>query len=372
MSDSVQRVVVTGRRIRDDVTLVVGGRAWGGWKDVRITRGIERLPSDFELHLTERFPDAAALFVNPGDPCVVMIGADPVVTGYVDRVISAFDARQHSVTVTGRSKCQDLVDCAAEVPGGQIKGESVLEVARQLAMPYGIKVDGDPGLQVHQFNLMLGETPFEILERLCRFSQLLVYDMPDGNLRLSAARKDDRAGSGFVEGINVQRASALRSMDQQFSEYRAYMQSVARLEDTGSGSDLLASFAHPGVNRRRLRVIVAEASGGIGKEVAKDRAAWEAVRRWARSAVVNLTTDSWRDVAGRLYSPNTLARVHVPTLKVNDKLWTIGEVTYRSSGEAGTVCDVTMMAPDGFLQQPTLLQPLPLDVLELPANLSVP
>jgi hypothetical protein len=84
-----------------------------------------------------------------------MVSVVPVITGYVDRVIGTLDARQHSVTVTGRSKCQDLVDCSAEWPGGQIVGSSVLEIARKLAEPYGISV----------------ECEALCLDRLCRGSQ---------------------------------------------------------------------------------------------------------------------------------------------------------------------------------------------------------
>lgn len=363
-------VTVTGKRLAsDDVTLVINGRRWGGWMDVRITRGIERLPSDFEVRLTELFPgQAEALVINAGDPFQLLIGADLVITGYIDRVMLAIDARQHTVAISGRSKCQDLVDCAAEWASGQITGSSVLEIAQKLAKPYGITVDcvGDPGKPIPQFNLMLGETPFEIIERLCRFRQLLAYDMPDGSLRLSGTGTD-RSSSGFREGVNVVRAAAMRSVDQQFSEYRAYLQSVAVLDDLGPGGDLLASFPNKGIKRHRLRIIVAETSA-IGQEVAKDRAAWEAVRRWARSAEVRITTDSWRDSKGKLYSPNTLALIELPSLKIASKLWTISEVTYRM-GEAGTACDLVLMTPDAFKQQPsTILQPLPLDVAQLPSN----
>jgi hypothetical protein len=46
-------------------------------------------------------------------------------------------ARQHTITISGRSKCADLVDYAAEWNGGQIKGFSAFEIATTLAMPYG-------------------------------------------------------------------------------------------------------------------------------------------------------------------------------------------------------------------------------------------
>ena len=43
----------------DSVSLVVGttGAALRGWTDVRVTRGIERMPSDFGIGMTERFTD---------------------------------------------------------------------------------------------------------------------------------------------------------------------------------------------------------------------------------------------------------------------------------------------------------------------------
>jgi prophage tail gpP-like protein len=51
----------------DDLTLIVGGRQISGWTSVRVTRGIERCPSDFEVEMTELYPDEASAFViQPG------------------------------------------------------------------------------------------------------------------------------------------------------------------------------------------------------------------------------------------------------------------------------------------------------------------
>src|SRR6187402_1176649 len=145
----------------DTVTLTIGGQAISGWTDIRITQGIERLPSDFSVGLTERYPgELAEVISQPGAPCVVEVGQDVVITGYVDRFVPSLSAEQHSITVTGRSKCQDLVDCAAEWPGGQISGSDAVGIAQKLAAVYGISVQCDvQGLPViPQFNLMLGES----------------------------------------------------------------------------------------------------------------------------------------------------------------------------------------------------------------------
>ena len=74
--------------MHDEVTLTLGDRIASGWTDIRISRGIERLPSDFQIAMTELYPGEDPVVVaEPGMPCVVKIGDAPVITGYVDRYI---------------------------------------------------------------------------------------------------------------------------------------------------------------------------------------------------------------------------------------------------------------------------------------------
>lgn len=363
----IQRVTVTATAKRsDDVTVVIDGQAYGGWQDVRITRGVERLPADFDVRMTDIYNvDPDVLQILPGKACVVKIGNDPVVTGYVDIVAPSFNRGAHEITVHGRGKCADLVDCSAEWPGGQIVGNSVLEVARKLAAPYGIEVDAlvDPGGAIAQFNLMRGESPFEIIERLARFRQLLAYDDYDGNLLL--ARVATRKGaSGFREGINVQAGSAIFSMHERFSEYQCFFQAVEPLMETGTGGDVIGTAVDIHVPRHRRRIIIAEMAGGAlgAKDVATDRAVWEQVRRFGRSFGVRITTDAWRDAAGLLYEPNVLVPLDLPTLKVTGRQWVIGEVTFRKS-EQGTTCDLLVMPPSAFNPQPQLIAQIPADLI---------
>lgn len=344
----------------DDLTLVAGDRQLSGWTRVRVTRGIERCPSDFQIEMSDRYPGQPFdVVVNPGDACQVLIGADLVITGYVDKVSPSFDPLNHTITISGRSKCEDLVDCAAEWPGGQILGSSVLDIAQKLAKVYGITVSatGDVGAGIPQFNLMLGETAYDVIERICRYRALLPYDGPDGNLILAAVGTT-QAANGFAEGINVERARVVLSMDQRYSEYLVFLQSVDLFTDTGLGGNLYATAPDAGVPRHRRRVIISE-SGGGGQDVSKRRAEWEAARRYGRSACVTLTTDSWRDSAGVLYTPNTLVPLDLPHLNVTGKTWLIGEVTYARGAE-GTRAMLTIMPPEAFNPQPILLQPLAL------------
>ncbi|SIT50435.1 putative bacteriophage tail protein GpP,Mu-like protein [Paraburkholderia piptadeniae] len=340
----------------DELTLTVGGKVISGWTDVRVTRGIERIPGDFDIGLTELFPgELDEVVVTPGDACVVQIGGDTVVTGYIDRYIPSFDTYDHRIRVVGRGKCQDLVDCSAEWSNGQISGASALAVASKLAAPYGITAScNESGLRViPQFNLMLGETPFEIIDRVSKYSSLLAYEETDGNLILARASTLQHA-TNLEEGQNVEGASVEYSADQRFQTYRAFLQAINTFKEGGDGGNLIATTTDSGVLRNRQKFIIAEAVAGY-MDVAAQRAAWEMNRRNGRSVVVRVVVDSWRDGDGMLWAPNMLVSVYLPSLKLDRKTWLISEVTFRTD-ENGTHAELVIMSPDAFAVEPTALQ----------------
>ncbi|MFM0270094.1 Mu P family protein [Paraburkholderia aspalathi] len=351
----------------DDLILIAGAQAISGWTDVRVTRGIERCPSDFNLGLTEAFPgETEEVIVQAGDPFELHIGSDRVITGYIDEYVPEYDADSHSIAAAGRGKCQDLIDCSAVWPSGQISGTSALDVASKLAAHYGISVTCDiEGLPpIPQFNIFIGESAYDIIERISRYSQLLVYDTPDGNLLLTQARQIQHVG-GIAEGINAQHARVRYSASQRFSKYTVFTQSVETFNDAGVGANVIVSVEDVGVRRTRERYIVAEAVQGYA-DLAKRRAVWEMNRRIARAAEITVTTDSWRDGAGTLWTPNTLVPVTLPKLKIVNEVWLLGEVTYIRNEEEGTIAELTIMRPEAYLPEPVALQPLFVDASALP------
>ena len=332
----------------DDLTLLLSEQSVSGWNSVRVTRGIERCPSDFDIEMTERYPgELSSLMVKPGDTCQVKLGNDVVITGYVDKVTPSISANQHTIRVAGRGKCQDLVECSAEWDGGQISSQTVLATAIALAAPYLITVNAscDVGAVIAQTNIQFGESPYEIIERLCRWRALLVYDQPDGSLLLSDVGTT-MAASGFQEGINIEKASLEYSIDGRFSEYWTSSQSADVFGDIGDAGYLHAVSTDPLVLRHRRHFFHCEASAS-GLNLLQKRADWEAKRRLGRSAKLSITTDSWRDSAGVLYTPNTLVPLNIPSLRKVNVSWLITEVSYKRN-QNGTTCDLVIMPEQAF------------------------
>ncbi|HZX88385.1 MAG TPA: hypothetical protein VFF19_32730 [Reyranella sp.] len=345
----------------DELVIRVGGQEISGWEEVRVTRGVERVVSDFEVAMTEHYPGADRVVVRPGQPCEIMLGGDLTTTGYVDRYIPEFSARSHTVRVAGRSKTQDIVDCSAVWPGGQLMNGTVLTIAKTLCDPFGITVSAldDVGAAIPQTNLNVGDTPFDVIEPMARFRGLLMYDDAQGNLVFSRVGKE-HAASGFTEGDNVEAAGIAYTMDQRFSDYGAFRVKLMALADAGNEANLITDIQDAQVPRYRPKFLVAETNDG-GFDIAVARAKWEMVRRIGRSAAVHVVADSWRDRAGKLWTPNTLAPVSLPSLKLESVSWLISEVTYiRNAG--GTHARLVLMHPDSFIPQPFNYQPFPTDV----------
>jgi len=355
-----------------DVTLIVDGREFAGWQEIKIGRGIERMPNDFSLQVTERFPGRPQVVIEPGQSCVVKIGEDTVVTGFVDRYSPSISKQTGTtVRVTGRGKCQDLVDCSAYLRGvnNQLRNATSVGVIRALADLFGITVDarhGD-GDVVPQFNVILTETCWSIIDRVARHSNFLAYEGTDGQLIVARAAEGSMA-SGITEGLNVERASINFAFDKRYSLYEVVFTPTDNLGDVarasggtdfrvrGSAADETIGAPAPGQGRRfRPLILMAEVMQN-GIDIAQRRAEWERARRIGRSQMLEVEVDSWRDSAGKLWEPNFKAPLNLPNMKLTDKEWVIAEVTYMR-GKDGTRAHLTLMPEDAFLPEPVLLAP---------------
>lgn len=305
--------------------------------------------------MTEKYPNSVDVDFMPGQSCQVMIGSDLVITGYIDRYQAILLGENHTVTIYGRSLSEDLVDCSAFLgdpnnPTFQVKNATALSLVQQLAQPYGVTINGSgtaaDQTQIPIYAINLGETIWEIIDRILRFCQLIAYDLPDGSVQLAQAGSAAMA-SGFAQGQNVEQATVVYSMDQRFSIYEAHILSSTFFNDQqGLTATAGGTATNSGVPRFRKRYILSEQTFQ-GQFIAGARAQWECNRRWARSQSVIVRCDAWRDAAGALWDLNHLAPVYIPAVKIDQPSWLIGAVTYMRD-ETGQHALVTLMPPAAF------------------------
>jgi prophage tail gpP-like protein len=351
----------------DTLSLVIASQSFTGWTSIRVSRSCERCPSSFDIFATEldRLHQGVAQ-MPPGAPCQVRIGADLILTGYVDRVLRSVGPSRHEVRIQGRGKCEDIVDTSVnghDITGMEITTSSLLDPATKLCAKLNItasSLTGDNAPLVAAngagpliFNANLQQTLYEILEAVASYAGVLIYEGVDGNLVISKVGTTSMA-SGFQLGTNVQNAVSSFTMDERFSVYLPCLMSTNFFGEQGIGGTQFPPVFDKAVPRYRPHVVVSD-QFIFGTSLAERAAQWEAARRWGRSQMLRVTVDSWRDEAGALWAPNTLAPLDLPPLGLTGQSWVIGGVDFVRDSERGTVADLQLMPAQAFIPQPSIL-----------------
>lgn len=355
----------------NSILVVVGGVRLTKVQSLNLRRGIEEIPSSVTLTAAFETTDGQTFIFDPikHNEMSIYLNGKLAFVGVVDIVNPRVSGRSHTVTITARSKCRELVDSSALIPGNQMKEASVKQLAEKLCHPYGIEViANNPGPELPLIDVNLGEKPWDIIERCAAWSGFIMYDDVQGNLVLTEVGTE-QAGGGFQQGVNVQAIDAVFSTYQRFAEIHVYAQALDTSADirqqlpSSTNSNLRGIAYDQHMPSYRKLFLIGEQFESAESN-AQRRANFETMRRWGRSQIVTLTTDRWENDAGNLWEPNTLSWVYHPQCAVNVQNWLIASVEYAIDPSSGTTCNLVLMPPEAFIPTPQVLVAYHADVSE--------
>ena len=342
----------------DEIELEVDGKLYKGWKSVTLTRSLEALCGSFRLEITDpldlqgkrsKFP------VAEGAACRIRLGSDLYLSGFVDALEASIGRDEHSVTVEGRDKAQDLVDCSPVDLPLEFFDVSIFELAVELATPFGLGVvlqDGaDEGDPFERFSLQVGETAHEALERACRLRGFLATSNPVGSIVLTRAGSE-RAFGEIVQGGPLLLSASLRlDVSQRFARYVARGQAPGSdLKNGAEAAEAIAEALDPFPRKARTFSLVVE--GNVDDEQAKLRVDWEANVRAARGQALSVRLRGWREIdGGPLWAPNRIVSVSIPSLRVSGE-WLVATVVLSRTLSAGTTAELGLVRADAYLPEP--------------------
>lgn len=376
-------VDVTASRLAAGTGLVlrIDGTDYGGWLSVRVRRNLEQAAAEFDCEVTERWPGKSTPWqILPGAACEVLLDGKLVVTGYVEVFAPSFDAHSHRVEVRGHSKTIDAYESSIEIDGGQLKGLTLQQVAERLLKPFGITVTNQAptGEKLGDVQIQQGETPYALIERVCRMQGILVSDDEQGHLVLT------RAGSGRAAGKlvqsesgkngNILAASAELDDSSRFGTVtikpqKRNLDDAADWPDTGDGNGSgdsgggavrkpvpesgpgdtgvspSGSATDHGVTRHRPLIIYGE-NVSDAKE-AQTRAEHEVARRLGLSKRARVTVQGWTQDDGSLWQTNTSVPIQAKWLGLDESL-TIVAVEFIHD-EGGTRTDLDLVLPASLM-----------------------
>lgn len=337
-----------------EISLLVNGRVYGGWKTARVTRGIESISGGFELSVSERWKAEASPWpIYEEDECTLSLAGQRVITGYVDKRSVSYSASEHSLSVSGRDKAGLLVDCSLTSGPWEYYGAPALAVAQRVCKPFGVRVSVAPGLRIptppEKVAVSPGDSPHDVIERLSRLTGVLAISDGQGGVVLMRPGSK-RATTALVEGENVLSASGDFDSSNRFRRYVVLGQHVGTDTWSGGGTAGVVGSAVDANVRRTERVLVVRPEGNVTPAHAKKRAEWEATVRAARADSVTITVAGWTQADGTLWAPNTIASVLLPFIGVTGDM--LISQTVFSVGEDGTKTTLTLRGPNAFNPEP--------------------
>nr|BDD45835.1 tail protein [Gammaproteobacteria bacterium] len=330
----------------DQISLRINGTDYSGWTKVAITRSIDSVCGSFDLTLTERWEGASDRppQVRAGDECEVYCDDDLVLTGFVDDALPAYNATQHSISVRGRSKARDLVDCGR--PARQWQNQTLLQLARALADPFGITVraDTDVGAAFERPAIEPGQTAFEFLEKLARQRGVRFISDPDGTLVITGVGST-RVADTLELGRNIRSASGSFSMRDRFHTTTVLGQRAGTSwAHSEASAQMSGSAVDDDVDKRRVHYLVAENAADTAD--CRRRASWKRNTAYGRGRALTYTVYGWRNTQG-LWLPNTRVPVYDRWMGFDGDEFLIASLRYRLDDE-GRRTELQLMPPEAF------------------------
>lgn len=339
-----------------NLKLTVDGRDYEGWQSVSITRGIDRVAGAFRLTVSDRWKDDGEDWtVLPGAACAVSIDGETVLSGFVDSFAPSFNASRRTITLQGRDKAADLVDCSVQSKSVTWVNTTLGKFAAEIAAPFGVKVTDESG-ETEPFRLISLQPTEKAHAAIARYAEMRgVLVMSDGRGGIKLTRPSTRqAAVQLVQGQNILAASGSIDHSKRFNEYTVTGQTFGNDALSGEAAAHLTGTAKDASIRatRKLRIIAQQAVmlGDAGA-----RAEYENTVRAAGSQKITVTVQGWQQTeGGQVWAPNLLVQLRAPWLQVKTAQPFLIEAVALRKSEEGSTAELTLVRPDAYTRDPGL------------------
>lgn len=338
----------------NNVELKVDGNIFSGWTSVTVNRSIETMAGYFDLGVNvQTSTDLSSL--APGKPFTLSIDGQTVITGYTDGRRRQMGADSMKITIAGRDKTADLIDCAAIYKGGQWKKRTLEQIARDLCQPYGVAVrweltDAESAAPFTSFTLDHSETVYEALGRAARARGVLITSNAAGDLVFT--RADESHSDRLVLGENLLMVDFDEDYRDRFSEYtvKGHGRSNGKVGDTVDARTIASqkgTATDSAITRYRPMIILADSK--IDAQSATARALREQRRRLAKSVTFEAQLDGWTRSNGQIWMPNILAEIDASKFAIQTGPLLVSKVVLTLDDREGVKTTLTLAPRDGFL-----------------------
>lgn len=341
-------------KIEEYAEVWAGGAKYRFWEGVSVNRAYRDVTSQLTLRSAEPSTIPAkwtTIKLKPGDPAQCYLAGEKVIDGFVTARQVGYDAKSHGCQFVVLSKVIEAVNSTVEANPGEYKNYTLEQIAKAELGKLGIgfRIIGSPAGADKKFdrvNVQVGETVFELVDRLCRMRNVHMVDDADGNV--VASRGDQGVVADLEEGRNILRASLIWRDDEVF--YKLTANGDEPGSDRKWGDDVRANSAtatnpHAQHQNRKLHILAEQP--GDRQDMAM-RANHEVDLNIGGTFTAEVAVQGWRRDGGSLWINDIGKTVNVysPMLFPGDRM-TLGiqGVTHLQDGEQGSITSLSLVLP---------------------------
>ncbi|WP_158810236.1 phage baseplate assembly protein [Beijerinckia sp. L45] len=290
----------------ETISVVVDGYMIKGFQSVEITRSMQDGAMSFNLEASASSWSPQAMALREGRQMEIYANGDLVVTGAIDEYNSEISEEGRSVSLSGRSKGRNAIDChPIKHKTGMVKNKTLLQAAQEFD-EFGVGWSTDQQLQPLAMIQRRPEEPmFHTIERYARKLGHMLVAQTDGSIMIT------RAGSKRHAGALVLGQSPVDSMGVKITTTQKRSPVVVRGQRrSGHGKANLRQEAQDqGDDGDEYRPALVIAEGDHTDSELQTRAKWERLRMAAYGIRPSAKVSTWRDAAGTLWTPGLLVAV---------------------------------------------------------------
>lgn len=232
-----------------DVELFLNGKICTGWTSVNITRSLEAMSGSFDLGIALR-PEDDISVLAAGAKMQLKLNGQPVITGYVDALKQRIAGDNKEISISGRDKTADLIDCAALHTSGHFKNQTLQQIAETLCQPFGIGViwqatEPKSSDKIAVWQIEPGETVFDTLSKLARHKGVMLTSDVEGNLVFTDPSKT--VAGELTLGQNLLELELNDDWSNRFSLYRVIGDAEQGGEKGNSSQSSSSAVADEGI-----------------------------------------------------------------------------------------------------------------------------
>jgi prophage tail gpP-like protein len=325
----------------ETVTVLANGMQWTAWKSVNVMASFKHAARSFSIvAAAEPGGSATAWTFKAGTQIDILFNGDLVCRGFVDRYQPK--RRGHSaaeIVISGRSKSQDYIDSSAMHDTNQFKNKDPQEIGTELDQ-FGVGISTDQKLKkIPTYRITPGETAFRCIERLCREQGVFMVGQADGSIKITTGGQNRHAGA-LMEGVNIEEAEA----DHNWSGRHSHVHVRGQKPSGQNDDDLQVEGTAQDSDVNRYRPVLVHHDGDTDNDRAKKRAATRRDREAGNALKANITTQGFRDDAGKVFEPGYLIFVQDTFLDIQQDM-AIECVEFSQDRKDGSWSGISLVDP---------------------------